>query len=647
MKKMFWKMTLMACIGLIFAVGCMLVTFGPSAQERTAEASTPHSVTIATSDPRIEAEQLTIIVIYPAESHLGVAPDRLFGPQTIAGLPTNTEVIVIAESCDTFEFKGFTGGETGTAHEITHTVTATTTITANFSLRVPSINLIIEGREGRNDVALGNSVRLSIDNEAEDRIYNEATGLPLHLMQRINSITFTAIQGHGFHRFMIRTKGGDLEELYRDSEATAPVNIVVDSWFINRHMIMNSDDEPEIHIIIELVKLHNLSIEASSLSEGMGTFTVEVDGVEVDWTNPANRYFESDTDVLITAIPNLFHRFVRFDAIPNPLLELTRTYTLNDDTVVTLHFREMTYEMDSDLDAVGSTELSRFRVGQTVVFSYEIPSNNTINRWRIRNSAGRIIADSHGTLRNINVGGGGMSVVLTGDMLTLVGENYVFDFMHTVDDSLNSGLLVAIIGGGVVIPILLIVLVAFMVINNRRKKLIKAQLEGKRTEKIKRDIGGYVSDLRSGADTGKITKAQIKAEMKSQKGQKSDTKAKPQVIQKAAAPAAAPAVKPPPAPMPKAAPAPAPEEAPAPAPAPVAPPEPPKPAPAPKLIGTKLTGDRTIVDGDGNVVAALNADGTITDKTGMVFASIRMTDGAIVGVDNKVLGIVQGDGTIQ
>jgi len=124
----------------------------------------------------------------------------------------------------------------------------------------------------------------------------------------------------------------------------------------------------------------------------------------------------------------------------------------------------------------------------------------------------------------------------------------------------------------------------------------------------------------------------------------------PMPTQQATAPVTPPPVpKPDPAPV---TPPPMPKPAPvAPTPPPVAPTPPPPPPPpqptAPRLSGTKMMPDRSIVDESGKVVATLNTDGSITDATGKVFAKIRMTDGAVISLQDKVLGVVQGDGTIR
>jgi len=714
MRKMFMRISLIACIGLVFVIGGMLsVFYAPLATQVAQASAVMHTLTVQVKDTDgntiglLNDELLRIRIISPG---FATKPVEHLGALTNHNVERGSFISVIGRSDKFMMFQEFvTSGVTEDpslpqppapefpASEFRFKIGGTSVITAVFkennidyaltiSARAGAINKDTGHIGGGVDVPLGNSVRVSVD--GTDQPYNPSSVLGFIPMQTLDHITFNGLAGYKFESISIKLKNpnGDIryekfEPIRTEAGGTRYVfGQELDVIFFDQYLSLSS----EIIIIIELTKLFKLDVAFAGASESMGTVTlVRIrGGSRQSLDHTVSNYLEPDDRFEITATTHdAFHEFAGFDRDRSPSSNALVDQRLLDDKIITVNFRAKLYGMDSDFVAVGFTEASmngtrqEFRVGQTLVFTFDaLPSNNVIKSWRIRNKAGQVVA----TVPKKDISASGISLTLTGDMLT----GGKFEFVHDVGHSLDDGLIMAIAIPGAVVPVLLIVLIGFMVVNGKRKKIIKAQLEGRRTEKIKRDVGGYISDLRSGADTGKITKAQIKAEMKKQKGDKGDSKGKPQVVQKAAPapmPKAASAPMPKQPPAPKQAPAPAPEPQlfetapaptpkqapqPAPAPAPMAqvlrptpPPAPePKPAPAPaapqaaplpRLTGTKMTADRSIVDGGGNVVAKLQPDGSIADKDGKVFAKIRMTDGAIVGLDDKVLGVVQGDGSIK
>jgi len=701
MRKMFMRISLIACIGLVFTIGGMLSFFAAPIQNQVARASggaVTHTLTVRSVDGDGNPVSLPsdeLIRIRVVDPDITVKPDEIFGNITGRSVVSGSTISIIGGEDPVMEFIEFDmANSTIEGSQITpvdrlsferrFVISGNSTIIMVFEEIGIPYAISISARNGGNDITdqLGNSVRVSLD--GNDQLYNPNSIFRFAPMQTLDSITVGNIPGYEFSSFSIKLKTpvGDIrfEEFSPvRTEAGGTRHVfeqVLDTSFFAQYLSLSS----EIIIEIEFARLYKLEVDFAGASETMGSVTlykfkvsdpkgdrIPIAGTRQLLDHTVSNYFEADEDYEITATAkDSFHVFAGFDRDRNPSSNV-QVRGLSDDKIITVNFRAKLYGMDSDLIAVGFAEAQmngtreEFRVGQTLVFTYEVPANNKIKSWKIKNKAGVVVA----TIPKGDISASGVTLTLTGEMLT--GNK--FEFVHDVNQSLDDGLLAGIIVPGAVIPVLLIVLIIFMVMNAKRKKIIKAQLEGKRALKMKRDVGGYIADLRSGADTGKITKAQIKAEMKKQKGEKSDTKSsKPQVVQKAApAPAATP--KQPPPSMPKAAPAPAPapapKAAPAPAPEPDAPmaqvlrpsaapataPEPaPAPAPAPavpRLAGTKMTADRNIVDGGGNVIASLQQDGSIADKSGKVFAKIRMTDGAIVGADDKVLGVVQGDGSIK
>jgi hypothetical protein len=685
MRKMFLKITLIACLGLVFAFSGLIASLGMPVRGVIASASTPETVTITvqTNMPQVNADLKELIIIRV------VCTDGTFIPYTLFGASAHTvqkdaTISIVGASNSFFEWTGTSspgitpddGADVGDT-EFRFVITQNRTVTVNFEERIGSFSLSVSGRAGRDDVALGSSVSVALG--------NPATYVPLvggarafELQDVLYGIRFGGIPGYVLDGMSIRLPGSgvysrfefDADEDEWSGAHGSPITYrfgleydagdnpffvgqVLDTAYLAQ--VLNGS---EIIIILELTRLHRLDIVLPPLSEGMGTYSVTrlvpafgqeiLGGTDFNESQVAsrvpvnlatNRHFADGTWVEITATPNPFHVFRRFDNIQDSAT--VRRYQLLDDRVVTLNFRVETFELSSDMDPVNTSD-TWLRVGQTLIFTFDVPENNSIKKWVIRNSAGVVIADSRSD-DFINISGNGVTVRLEGTMLT----GGKFDLVHDVDYGLNDIILFGIIGGGVVIPLLLIILIGFMAVNAKRKKLIKAQLEGKWSKmKEGKNIGALVGALREGQD-GTISKAQIKEELKKQKA---DAKAKPPEVKKVA-----PAPKEKEAPAPKKPLAPEPKKvkevpaAPAPAPAPTPPPAPAKPAavPMPELRGTKMQPNRTMVDASGNIVAGVKMDGSVVDLAGNTFAKIRMEDGSIVSLDGKVLGVVQGDGSIK
>jgi len=649
--KNIMRITLMACIGLVFIVGGMLSTFGVHITSVFAQTSEPtmHTLTVDSNIALLNDELLRIRVVSKNSS---VAPVEHFGARPLQ-VESGSTVSIIGGSDRFMEFLGFDLTGSGTAEKVTSEhrfdIASDVEVTAMFRDRILEYALTISGRTGGIDidedgnsnigvggldVPLGDSISVSIDGG----VNSGATIFGFTPMQTLNSITFDGIAGHKLDSLSIKLRVPNGDARYMNF---VPVRVEGKTYIFDETLDVNFFDQflslsSEIIIVLELTKLHKLEIVTSGASGGLASLTVKRGGVEIN-NFATDNLFEPTEEFEITVSVKDHFEFLGFDRPVGNTAPRILSDKLVDDRIITLHVRAVDYDMVS-IGADKATASTSFRVGQVVMFTYEVPANNAIKSWKIRNLANGFTM----TVPKKDIGANGITVTLTSEMIS----GGKFDLQHDVDVSLKDELMFAIVGAGTALPILIIMLLGFMIMNAKRKKVIKAQLEGKRALKMKRDVGGYIADLRSGADTGKITKEQIKAEMKRQKQEKTEPKAKPQVIQKAAVAPAAPQVAPVPVQRPTVVPVPKPESAPQPAPQPAQPVQP-APAPVPRLAGTKMTHSRTIVDSGGNVVATLLQDGSIADKTGKVFAKIRMTDGAIVGLDNRVLGVVQGDGSIR
>lgn len=508
MKKVFLRIALLACIGLIFSLG-LVFGFGVNVQSLTLYAADPsHVVSIESDVTLLNNDLVRTRVVSPGQD-----PVEYTGVQSF-NIVQGSVISVFARSDSSFEFQDFTteGLLSGdikfqSTSELRFTVNRNIRISVNFNERIINERLIISGLNGNLDVPLGNTVRLSIN--GAEITYGE-NAIPIEKFQTLDSITFDGIPGYRFDDVSIKLKfpylGNRFESFeYKQkqvsgSSQTFIFDQVFNTDFFNYYLSVNS----EIVIVFNLTRLHGLNVVVPN--QGMGSYTVQkvLTGGALEEVNLSeNHFFDSGTEFKITAVPKAYHTFHGFDRAP--FLGNTLDITLLDNRTVNLHFSENTYQLISNLDVVTSTPTSTYCVGQTVVFTYDVKANHSIKEWRINgDKLGK--GKFTGAKRN----GNSITVTLTGDMLV----DGKFDFKHNVSDSLRSGIVLGVVIPSLILLLLVAVLSVFVIINMKRKKMIKAQLIKERQGRMVRDVGGYISDLRDGKITSSISKEDVKKEMK-------------------------------------------------------------------------------------------------------------------------------------
>lgn len=515
MKRIFLRITLLACIGLIFSVGLIFTAFGANVQNPKLYAADPsHVVTIESNVTLLNNDLIRTRVVSP-----GLTPAEYTGAQSF-DIVQGSVISIFTRSDSSFDFQNITtegllSGEIEfqSALELRFAVNRNIKITVNFNERIVSEKLLISGLNGNLDVPLGNTVRLSINDT--EIAYGESA-VHIEKFQTLNSITFDGIAGYRLDDISIKLKFPHLGNRFESfaykhqqvegSSRTFIFDQVFNTDFFNYYLSVNS----EIIIVLNLTKLYGLNVVVPN--QGMGSYTVHkiLPDMTLEAVNLSeNNYFDSGTKFKITAVPKAHHTFQGFDRAP--LSGNTLDITLLDNRTVNLHFSENTYQLISNLDVVTSTPTSTYSVGQTVVFTYDVKANRSIKEWRINgDKLGK--GKFTGAKRN----GNSITVTLTGDML----KDGKFDFKHNVKDSLRTGIVLGVSIPSLILLLLVAILAVFVYINLKRKKVIKAQLVQERQGRMVRDVGGYISDLRDGRITSSISKEDVKNEMKKQKEQK-------------------------------------------------------------------------------------------------------------------------------
>jgi hypothetical protein len=402
----------------------------------------------------------------------------------------------------------------------------------------------------------------------------------------------------------------------------------------------------------------SLRVEIPNANAHMGNFEVFVNGVsEFNSAGKTNKnmrdYFDPGAEIVIVAhISN--DRVFKFDGFTPSSATLVSTTTGSgrqfnfaldrSGVTIRLDFAALPFTIGGTLKATGGGEtfagiggneleqdftITNATVNNQIQIIAEADANREVKVWRIN---GVRVQDLARDLPNsVTREGNTVTITLTAEWLARFDDG-------RLDSSVEFGyttiFLLLVIGLPSVILTLGAILAVYFVNLQRKKKLIKKYLLADKAARANFNQADIVSGAREGKDISGVSKAAIKAAMKAEKAK---AKGNPVPVQKAVTPKPTPVI----------ASAPKPPPPPPQAPKPATPPPPPPQKQIPKLAGTKMLPDRTIVDNDRNVVAVMRQDGTIVDRQGKAFAKIRMTDGAVIDINDKILGMVQGDGTIS
>jgi hypothetical protein len=294
---------------------------------------------------------------------------------------------------------------------------------------------------------------------------------------------------------------------------TAPMTI--DEPFRGDYVTQNSDGTFSIIITIHLVNRHWVAInrdktwyqvDVVAVNEGVVTSVLE-ENIDVE-----GRFFSTGTFLRITAFHQSFSTFQRFD--PNSLITGTGGETQVGMSVV-IQIRQnnrvinLVYQMREFRLVVNGEELTPIRVDRDdIIMTYEIPANHRIRSWVVNGQD--MTEQVTGNRLTIRLSQGLLEANPTWIATGIVTINY------EVDPALRIEILLAYVLPASIIPLLLIILISVMAVNSKRKKVIKAKLTEKHAEMVKRDIGGFITDVREGKSIG-VTDEDIKRAMKEDK----------------------------------------------------------------------------------------------------------------------------------
>lgn len=640
MKAFRMKITLLICLSLIIALGggFMLTHASYNRTTYAAAAGTQIKIELSHADNR---SAITIVEKLLNNDKIiltqgdGEAFDAFFTGKTV---DKGTAITISASSNALYTFEDFVmDGVTVTPESVEGNPEVLVSgerlvllmeetsrnITINFST-VP-FNVFVQGfyKDSPKSVKVANNVTLSANQiEAGDNL----------------CLTFKPISNVNLHSIGIKKGNSESFTTFEASDlrvvADGATSYVLNQFF-STPFLWDHHFNRDITIVLYFTDLFSLDVE---IVTGVGAYEVWRKGASSPTTD---RYFGYGEQLEVRAknVPGSFYSYAQ----PNAM---ARNITIATNTTVYLNFRadEMTIRPNSNKKF--SFSRSTFTIDQTLHIVYDLPSSRRIKEWKIDGKK----YSKYGKTGDITLSGNTLTIILSKEVLS--NSNLWKDgelvIPNKVDDSFKESMLLLIGGVGVIIPLLAVVALFLFIKDARRKKFIKEQLAEKRVEGIKRDVGGYISNLRDGKDDGKISKQAIKQALKEGKAKKKESKQVPATpVPKPAAPKPTPiAPKPVPAPVPSA----------------TVPPRPatttftPPPTPSAPVISqtqqiiemlcnSVLKPDMTIVK-NGAIIATLQKDRTIIDRAGRQIATARLEDGALIDKENKVVGKVTGNGTI-
>lgn len=405
-------------------------------------------------------------------------------------------------------------------------------------------------------------------------------------------------------------------------ETFTSINLVSEniSTYVNQNGV--------IVVVAELVEQFSLNVIFNQAETSLGQVKVTFDGTDelVDITKP----IDMGREVRIEATPaNGYVAFIEIGGIAGQYFtsaskDVAIITMLSDRTVYPRFKSEKFVVSNAKLDfELYYNDNEDLKINNVIYFSYT--KEGKIKSWKINGINLSAFGDDvkrHGSTIEIT-----LSAAFLGALSNANSSSVVWDvdkFSVTVDNEVtiaaNIGTLLLILIPSVLAVASLGVTSSFMLVNHKRKKLIKAQLVEKRQEKIKRDVGGYISDLREGKG-GEITKEDVKQAMKEQKRDKSkDTAVKATTANTMAAASPRPAL-------------------------------PPSYTGQQQLAylldGGAILTNRTVVSRNKMVIGTLQKDGTLIDAKGSVFATVKFDTGKIFDRSNNLVGVVSGNGTIS
>jgi hypothetical protein len=508
---------------------------------------TEYTVTIRA----IYCKIFTIELNKPAEVADGsitiVAVSTLAGAQTFDGgnstftVDRGTILMIESSDCGTWLFKGFTIDGISIDGNYSGPITADASIEFIFQEEIYAIE--IRGMVNGRSEALGSAASVIITDST-----GEVTRTNLSQIRRgdvIQSISFDnevlarfAFSGFSMERNLPFSTSSEsftlgnetitpdsawhenLDSELIDGKRVSMLGIEICDRFVE-NFVVTRQGVLNIVITVNLIAKYTVNVNIIPFVENdVNSYDIFVVEGDVDLPVGKEDYFIPGTTIKIVARPSDFSTFQRFD--PNTvsvsagdvvnITDRSITITLGEaNRTINLEFEARPFALTTNNSRSSFTlgEQEAFKVGDNLVISFDVPSNHNITKWTINGE------DFTG-----HVSGNTLTIRLTGEFLEQHGwiKNGELEINYKVFTKLKTEVLMTYLIPSIIIPLILAVLLALWLVNAKRKSLIRKQLMGARAEKMKRDVGGFISDLRDGTISGDISAKDVKQAMKDQKG---------------------------------------------------------------------------------------------------------------------------------
>ena len=460
-----------------------------------------HNVTIRVATASAGRGNLSVTVVDGLNPML---PTSWTGPtmRVVAG----TTISIFADAGNMYEFSGATVN----SGELTPTgamfnVTGTRTVDVSFGHRAIAVSL--------NTINDGNSV---MERSTVGAIRVGGTLIMPEPIER---------PGHRFLNFTVYDGTGNVPLVIDREEG-----IQITQGMMNR--AENRNEQGQFVVRANYVRIFTLNVALSTLSIGMGTYTVQVRDDGTFGESTTQRTFDYGTVLRITASPNNFHQLPTnpfglllpgvIGANPNELIVTGGALPVT----VTLHFVAQRFTLGTELNA-GAGEITPDRVidadgnivglvvNSQITLSATPPSGREVRSWRING----ILVDAD--MENVEIHEGWIIFTLSS---TWINQNTTPQGTMTLRVELNYaltlGVLLAILLPSILIPLTAGGFAFYTIRSNKKYKATKAKLLGETRFKVTMQTGSFVKELKEGGNVGQVRKEDIKKAMKDKKKKK-------------------------------------------------------------------------------------------------------------------------------
>lgn len=400
---------------------------------------------------------------------------------------------------DHFDFSNLTGTVTAGQASVQN-INISGTISAIFDYK--QFNIYMSALDTNN-----NEVSLP-DDGTITAIINGVPSNTIKAGDIITSLSFGTLSGYQFKNFTLVGYANPINN-------GEMINLTVDELLLNSNM----DYSGRFVIEANLIKVYLLSVTVSSVSQGLGSFTVTDNNGAVNTDQPGQYWLATGSSITVTASPAAFCTFDKFvgystGTTVNADGSVSLDITMDTKRQVTISFTPQPLIITADLKPSGSLTANipaDVKAGQTITLVADVPFGNVISGWKLNSK-------NINSLGNVSVSGNTATLVLTPEWLkTLPGDGSSRTLSSEVSYSLSGTMLMFIIIPCVAIPLLAAILVIYFISLRKKQHAIKKQLLSEQHAQVTLNAGGFVQNLKEGKTVGQVTNADISRAMKNKK----------------------------------------------------------------------------------------------------------------------------------